>query len=153
MMRVAILAAALCVVGCATPSTSPQTPPPGALPTDTHRVLPPPVAVKSIDLENAADGTRVTLARGNELKVMLDAEALAGLQWRAPKGVAPVLSPIGERIFLSKGLDPRYLGGGGWNVFRFRAERSGKVTLAFEYGPFDAAAPATKVVRYEISVE
>jgi len=151
-VRALIVAAALCVAGCATQSNTPQSPPPGALPTDTHRVLPPAVAAKSIDLDNAADGTKVTLARGSELKVMLDAEALAGLQWRTPKEAAPVLSPIGERIFLSKGLDPRYLGGG-WNVFRYRAERSGKVTLVFEYGPFDMAAPATKVVRYEISVE
>jgi hypothetical protein len=63
------------------------------------------------------------------------------------------LSPIGERIFLSKGLDPRYLGGGGWNVFRYRAERSGKVTLTFDYGPFDLTTPATKSVRYEVTVE
>jgi hypothetical protein len=83
-MRALIAAAALCVAGCATQSSAPQPPAPGALPTDTHRVLPPHV---------------------------------------------------------------------GWNVFRFRAERSGKVTLVFEYGPFDMAAPATKVVRYEISVE
>jgi predicted secreted protein len=116
-------------------------------------VLPPTQAVTSVDLDNAADGTRITLARGNELKVMLDAEALAGFQWRLPKGFSPVLSPIGDRIFLSKGLDPRYLGGGGWNVFRYRAERSGKVTLTFEYGPFDAATPATKTVRYEVTVE
>ena len=108
---------------------------------------------KSVDLDNAPDGTKVTLARGNELKVMLDAQALAGFQWRGPKELAPMLSPIGERIFLSKGLDPRYLGGGGWNVFRYRAERSGKVVLTFEYGPFDLTTPATKSVRYEITVE
>jgi len=149
-MRLLIVAAALLAAAC---TTTTPTPAPGALPTDTYRVLPPAAAVASIDLDNAADGTKVTLKRGNELKVMLDAEALAGLQWRSPKGLTPVLSPIGERIFLSKGLDPRYLGGGGWNVFRFRAERSGKVTLTFEYGPFEATTPATKVVRYDVTVE
>ena len=150
-MRRAVAVAAILAAACASPE--PQRPAPGALPTDTHRVLPPAKAAASVDLDNAADGTKVTLSRGQEVKVMLDAQALAGLQWRAPKGFAPVLSQIGDRIFLSKGLDPRYLGGGGWNVFRYRAERSGKVTLAFDYGPFDAAAPATKTVRYEITVE
>ena len=67
-MRGLIAAAALCVAGCATQSSAPQPPAPGALPTDTHRVLPPPVSVKSIDLDNAADGTKVTMARGSELK-------------------------------------------------------------------------------------
>jgi predicted secreted protein len=150
MRRLAILAALL-AAACASPP--PSSPPPGALPTDTHRVLPPAKAAVSVDLDNAADGTKVTLSRGQEIKVMLDAEALAGFQWRVPKGVTPVLSQIGDRIFLSKGLDPRYLGRGGWNVFRYRAERSGTVTLTFEYGPFDTAAPATKVVRYEVTVD
>jgi predicted secreted protein len=150
MRRVAI-GAALLAAACASPE--PQAPAPGALPTDTHRVLPPAIAATSVYLDNAADGTSITLARGNELKVMLDAQALAGFQWRPPKGFAPVLSQIGDRIFLSKGLDPRYLGGGGWNVFRYRAERSGKVTLTFEYGPFDTAAPASKTVRYDVTVE
>ena len=149
-MRLAVVIAALLAAGCA--SSAPPSAP-GALPTDTHRVLPPAQAATSVDLENAADGTKVTLARGQEIKVLLDAQALAGLQWRPPKAFAPVLSQIGERIFLSKGLDPRYLGGGGWNVFRYRAERSGKVTLMFDYGPFDLAAPSTKTVRYEITVE
>jgi predicted secreted protein len=134
-------AASMLAAACA--STPPATPAPQA----------PAQAVKPVELDNAADGTRVTLARGNELKVLLDAQALAGLQWRVPKDVAPVLSPIGERIFLSNGLDPRYLGGGGWNVFRYRAERSGRVTLVFDYGPFDLAAPATRTVRYEVTVE
>lgn len=147
-MRLLVIAAALLLAACAS-----QDPAPGALPTDTYRVLPPPAAVTSIDLDNAADGTRVTLKRGNELKVMLDAEVLGGFQWRYPKNPAPVLNPLGERIFLSKGLDPRYLGGGGWNVFRYRAERPGTVTLVFEYGGFDTASPATKSVRYHVTVE
>jgi predicted secreted protein len=152
-MRWLAVAAALAAAACATEPSTPQPPPPGALPTDTHRVLPAAREATSVDLDNAADGTKVTLARGNELKVMLDAQALAGFHWRVPKGFSPVLAQIGDRIFLSKGLDPRYLGGGGMNVFRYRAERSGKVTLTFEYGPFDLKAPATKTVRYEVTVE
>ena len=150
-MRRLVVLAAMLAAACA--STEPQKPAPGTLPTDTHRVLPPAQAATSVDLDNAADGTRVTLSPGQEVKVMLDAQALAGFQWRPPAGFAPVLSQVGDRIFLSKGLDPRYLGGGGWNVFRYRAERSGKVTLAFDYGPFDVAAPATRTVRYEIIVQ
>ena len=150
-MRRLALFAALLTSACASPP--PPTASPGALPTDTHRVLPPAQVVTSVDLDNAADGTKVRLARGQEIKVMLDAQALAGLQWRGPKNAAPVLSQIGDRIFLSKGLDPRYLGGGGLNVFRYRAEQSGTVTLEFGYGQFDLAAPVTKTVRYEITVQ
>ena len=143
-MRLWMAAAALAVAACATQPSTPQSPASGAATTKAAAVL---------ELDNAADRTRVTLKRGDELKVMLDAQALAGLQWRLPKDFTPVLSQIGERIFLSKGLDPRNLGGGGINVFRYRAERSGKVTLTFDYGPFDLNAPTTRSVRYEVTVE
>lgn len=150
MRRLVVVLAAVVAAACA--SQDPQKPAPGAHPTDSHRVLPPAQAATSVDLDNAADGTKVALSPGQEIKVMLDAQALAGLQWRLPKGYEPVLSLVGDRIFLSKGLDPRYLGGGGMNVFRYRAERSGTVTLTFDYGPFDTAAPATRTVRYEVTV-
>lgn len=143
-MRLWMVAAALAVAACATQPSTPQSPASGAATTKAGAV---------VELDNAADRTRVTLKRGDELKVLLDAQALAGLQWRLPKDFTPVLSQIGERIFLSKGLDPRNLGGGGINVFRYRAERSGKVTLIFDYGPFDLNAPATRSVRYEVTVE
>lgn len=149
MRRLAIVAA-LVAAGCA--SGPPSDPAPAAAPTD-HRVLPAAPNVTSVDLDNAADGTKVRLSRGQEIKVMLDAQALAGFQWRVPKGYEPVLSQIGDRIFLSKGIDPRYLGGGGMNVFRYRAERPGTVTLVFDYGPFDLAAPATRTVRYTVTVD
>jgi predicted secreted protein len=145
MRRLAILAA-LVAAGCA------SAPPSGTAPAD-HRVLPAAPTATSVDLDNAADGTKVRLSPGQEIKVMLDAQALAGFQWRVPKGYEPALSQIGDRIFLSKGIDPRYLGGGGMNVFRYRAERPGTVTLAFDYGPFDLAAPATRTVRYTVTVE
>ena len=151
-MRRLAIAAALLAAACASPA--PQAPAPGALPTDTHRVLPPPSAVTSVDLENAADGTKITLARGNELKVMLDANpAGTGTQWRRPKDFAPVLAQIGDRIYINKGPDARLVGAGGLNVFRFRAEQSGKVTLTFEFGALDLASPVTKAVRYEVTVE
>jgi predicted secreted protein len=148
MRRLAILAA-LVAAACASPPSGTTTGAPAA----DHRVLPAAPTPTSADLDNAADGTRVRLSRGQEIKVMLDAQALAGFQWRVPKGYEPVLSQIGERIFLSKGIDPRYLGGGGMNVFRYRAEQSGTVPLTFEYGPFDQAAPPTKTVRYIVTVE
>ncbi|MFO1304230.1 MAG: protease inhibitor I42 family protein [Burkholderiales bacterium] len=161
-MRRAAALAAFALAACAStaqqPGTSAPAPAapasqPAALtpPEANHRVLPPPAQVTSVDLDNAADGTKVTLKRGNELKVLLDADPRTGFHWRYPAGFAPTLAQIGERIFLTKsGI---YLGTGGWNVFRYRAEQPGTVTLLFAYGPFDDAAPATKSVRYHVTVE
>jgi len=151
MRLLVIVAALIAATSSAQPAKEPAPPAPGALPTDTHRVLPQAAPVTSVDLDNAADGTKVTLKRGNELKVMLDADLRSGSHWRYPAGFAPVLSQLGERIFLTRGTV--YLGGGGRNVFRYRAEAQGTATLVFEYGPLDAAAPAAKSVRYHVTVE
>lgn len=149
MTRLLVVVAAL--IASVSSAQSPKEPAPSALPTDTHRVLPQAAPVTSVDLDNAADGTKVALKRGNELKVLLDADVRSGSRWRYPANFAPVLSQLGERIFLTKGTV--YLGSGGWNVFRYRADQQGTVTLVFEYGPFDDAAPAVKSVRYHVTVE
>lgn len=159
-MRRAAAVVALALAACASPAQPPAAPAPaapaaqpapGALPTDTYRVMPRTPPVTSVDLDNAADGTKVTLKPGHELKVLLDADPRSGYRWRYPAKFAPTLSQLGERIFLTKsGI---YLGSGGWNVFRYRADQPGTVTLVFEYGPFDDAAPATKSVRYQVTVE
>lgn len=107
--------------------------------------------VVPLELTNAADGRKVTVRRGDEIKLVLDLNGIYELAWEMQAPAAPTLAQIGERIFLTKsGI---YLGTGGWNVFRYRAEQPGTVTLLFAYGPFDDAAPATKSVRYHVTVE
>ena len=131
VMRVLIAAAALCVAGCATQLDARRNRRRRArCPRTRIACCRRPSSPSRSTSTMRPTARKVSVASGSELKVMLDAAALAGLQWRTPKEAAPVLSPIGERIFLSKGLDPRNLGGGGMNMFRYRAERSGKVDAA-----------------------
>jgi hypothetical protein len=40
-----------------------------------------PPAVEKGELTNAADGTRIAIKRGGELKVVLDANITTGYQW------------------------------------------------------------------------
>ena len=56
-----------------------------------------------VELDNATDGTRVVLARGGEVKVLLDTNLATSLQWDMPAKVAPVLAPIGQGIYVGKG--------------------------------------------------
>ena len=117
------------------------------------RMLPAPAPATSVELDNAADGTRVTIRRGAEVKVILDANVTTGFQWQVPPNAAPVLAPIGERIYLGRSADPRSTGGGGMNIFRFRGEQPGRVTLQFDYRRAWETVPPAKTVRYEVTVE
>jgi len=112
-----------------------------------------PPAVEMGELENAADGTSITIKRGGELTVRLDARLSTGFQWQGPTAVAPVLAPIGQPVYMNKADDPRNLSQGGFNVFRFKGEQPGTTTLQFNYKrPWEANVAPAKSVRYTVVV-
>lgn len=114
---------------------------------------PVPPAVQMGELDNAADGTVIAIKRGGELKLLLDANITTGYQWQGPAAVAPVLSPIGNPIYIGKGNDPRNTGSGGVNIFRFKAEQPGTTTLQFDYKrAWEANVSPVKTVRYTVVV-
>ncbi len=134
LTRIVPLAVAVLLAACA---TTPPAPP----------------AVEKGELENAADGTVIAIKRGGELKVLLDANITTGYQWQGPAAVAPVLSAIGNPIYVSKSSESRYTGGGGVNVFRFKAEQPGSTTLRFDYKrAWEANVAPVKTVRYTVYV-
>lgn len=147
------VALTLALAACAAPApTVPPAPASAAAPAAAP-ATPTPAATTNVDLDNAADGTRVTLARGAEVKVVLDANASTGFQWQLAGAMPPQLSPIGTGIYVAKG-DPRTIGAGGMNVFRFRGEQPGQATLTFEYRrPWEPGVPAAKTVRYPVTVQ
>jgi predicted secreted protein len=103
-----------------------------------------------VELDNAATGAQVRLAKGGEIKVVLDSNPTTGFQWQAAPKFAPTLSPIGGRAYVAKGS---VMGAGGVDIFRYRGEQPGKVALEFEYRrAWETVAPA-KTMRYEVTVE
>jgi inhibitor of cysteine peptidase len=113
-----------------------------------------PPAVAKGELANAADGTRIVLLRGGELMVQLDASITTGFQWQMTANVAPVLTPIGQPIYVGNAADPRNLGAGGVNVFRFRAGQPGSTALEFAYRrAWETGVAPAKVLRYEVFVQ
>ncbi len=121
-------------------------------PAPTAPSVPPAEASKFVELENPATGVKIKLLAGGELKLLLDADPAVGYQWFGPKDVGPLLSPIGERIHVTKSATAFYLGEGGWNIFRFRAEQPGNKSFTFEYRrPWDTAP--YKTLRMDVSVE
>ena len=170
-----IVSRALCVLGvvalaaCATSTPAPAPAParaaqPGiALPPgadgkygpgpDVANPAPPGPAKAFVELENPSDGTRIAVKKGGELKLVIDARPVNQLQWKQVGPVAPTLSPIGQRAYVSKAMNPLNLAAGGWNIFRYRAEQAGTVTLVLELAATDVPQPSARTVRYEVIVE
>ena len=112
-----------------------------------------PSAVADGQLANAPDGARIAITRGGELKVVLDANVTTGFQWNTPSQPAPVLSPIGKRIYVGKSAESRNVGAGGMNIFRFRADNPGTITLVFDYRRvWETTVAPAKTVQYVVVV-
>lgn len=170
MHRCAAVVAVALLGACATPAPSPTPAAPAA--TGPSGIPRPPGAARDygpgpavanpapaapakdyVELENPADGTRIAVKKGGELKLIIDARPVNQLQWKQVAPVAPALSSIGERAYVSKSMNPLDLGAGGWNIFRYRAEQPGNVTLVLELAATDVPQPAARVVRYQVTVE
>jgi inhibitor of cysteine peptidase len=133
MARLAVLALALAMTACATA----------------------PPALEKGELDNAPDGASIRIRLGGELMVKLDTNLTTGYQWMMPPNATtgPVLSPIGNPVYVNKGNEPRFIGAGGINVFRFKAEQAGQVTLQFDHKrPWEANAAPARSVRYTVVV-
>lgn len=122
-----------------------------AVPRPRDESLPPPPSL--VDLDAAASGAQVRVAKGGEVRVALESNPSSGFLWQGPPNVAPALSPIGARTHIPGSTDPRNVGGGGKDLFRYRAEQPGKVTLTFDYRRVWEMIPPARTVKYEVTVE
>ncbi len=129
----ALFACALLAAACA---TAPAGPPP----------------LENGELANATNGTAIAIKRGGELKVILDTNPTLTLPWQGDPSVGPVLAPIGERVYVGKTMNAYDIAGGGMNIFRYRAEQAGKVTLHFASRRAGDPGPI-RAVAYEVTVE
>ena len=137
------LAIALTVAGaaCMSPPLTPMS-----------RLLPMTPPQREVTAVN--DGARVTLARKQELTVVLESNPTTGYQWSVKVNVAGVLDAVDEPSYASRVGDARLVGAGGATTFRFRAVDAGTTTLVFTYRrPWEANLPPAKIVRYEVAVE
>jgi hypothetical protein len=106
-----------------------------------------------VELTNPANGAKIALKKGGELKLVFDADPAHSVQWANEGNVGPTLSQIGQRVMVSKSVNVADYTAGAWNIFRYRAEKPGNVKLTFENKRYDAPGPALRAVTYDVTVE
>jgi predicted secreted protein len=141
--------AALVLAACA--SAPPPAPPQPQAPAQ-QAIWPAAAAIAPIDLDNAPDGTKVTVKRGGELKLILDLQGMYMFAWQLETNIEPVLSQIGERVYVGKGANGYDVLAGGSSIYRFRAEQPGKVSLTL-VSRSRADNATLRSVRYDVTVE
>jgi len=93
-----------------------------------------PAGPKEINVNENDDGGQIELEQGQILVVTLESNPTTGYSWQQVENQPPYLEQQGQPEFQSSQAEgPPIVGAGGWEVFRFKAISSGKMTLQLVY--------------------
>jgi inhibitor of cysteine peptidase len=112
--------------------------------------MPPPLR----EIDGSADGSRVTLAPGQALRITVDANPATGYRWVIDRSAATVLTPVGQPMYTPSSTSAPLVGAGGTMTFDFVAGTAGSDTLQLAYrraAPKDSAA--ARSLRVEVVVQ
>jgi copper homeostasis protein (lipoprotein) len=119
---------------------------PPALPHSLYRVSDIPAA----SLLETDSGRAIEVERGQRVYVVLGANRTTGFDWTLDSFASGPLTSMGGPIY-AQAAD--IAGSGGTGMWFFRASRSGKQELRFQYRRgFDPNAPAVKTVSFTVNV-
>lgn len=108
-----------------------------------------------VELSAEDSGKPVTLSRGQTLTVNLVSNHTTGYRWMWMNPVNPVLTQVGEPSYKpSQATLDGVVGGGGTEVWTFRADKDGSGKLILEYRrPWSMQVPALKTLTYPVTVD
>ncbi|WP_028081820.1 protease inhibitor I42 family protein [Solimonas soli] len=107
-----------------------------------------PVAVTAADA-----GSTVMLHAGQRLRVELDSNPTTGYRWQLALPADAPLRSEGDAEYRPDPHAAGLVGAGGHEIWSFRAERTGNVTLHFEYRrPFESGPPPGRSADFRVSV-
>jgi len=94
----------------------------------------PPVEPEEVNVSEQDNGSQIDLKPGQILVVTLQSNPTTGYRWERVENQDSILEQMGEAEFKPSetgGLPP--IGGGGWEIFRFKAINKGQTTLTLVY--------------------
>lgn len=110
---------------------------------------PPPRAIDA-----SADGSRITLAPSQVLRVTVEANPATGYRWVVDRGAATVLEPVGQPLYTPTSTSAPLVGGGGTMTFEFVAATPGHDTLQMTYRMLaPGGSAAVRSLRVEVVVQ
>ncbi len=88
----------------------------------------------TVDVHEADDGGQIELELGKLLVVTLESNPSTGYRWELIENNESILKQFGQAEFKpSETSNPRMVGAGGWEIFRFKAVNAGQTTLELVY--------------------
>jgi len=104
---------------------------------------------RMITLDQSANGTEVSLSRGQQMELALPENPTTGFRWELLQTGAPVLAAEGSSFEAPQGAP----GKGGIRRWRFHAARAGSGTLELAYRrSFEPAKPPSQTFLVHLRV-
>jgi len=99
-------------------------------------------SANTVDVNEADNGGQIELEQGKLLVVTLESNPSTGYQWELVENNESVLKQFGQKGYKPAETSNPRVGGGGWEIFRFKAVSTGQTTLEFVYRrPWEDAEP------------
>jgi inhibitor of cysteine peptidase len=110
-------------------------------------------SVAEVTLNASNDGGQQTLARGQAVVVTLDSNATTGYSWVVADVDNNVLRQVGDPVYASSNSNPKVLGAGGAQTFRFEVASAGTTTLKMVYRrPWETGVAPIKTFTVQVAV-
>jgi predicted secreted protein/N-acetylneuraminic acid mutarotase len=91
-------------------------------------------SANTVDVTEADNGGQIELEQDKLLVVTLESNPSTGYQWELVENNDFVLKQFGQKEYKPpETSNPRMVGAGGWEIFRFKAVSTGQTTLEFVY--------------------
>ena len=87
----------------------------------------------TVDVSEADNGGQIELELGKLLVVTLESNPSTGYQWELIENNESILKQFGQTEYKPAETSNPRVGGGGWDIFRFKAVSAGQTTLEFVY--------------------
>jgi len=107
----------------------------------------------TVDVSEANNGGQIELELDKLLVVTLESNPSTGYQWELIENNDVILKQFGQTEFKpSETSNPRVVGAGGWEIFRFKAVSAGQTTLELVYHRSWEDAEPLKAFSIQVTV-
>jgi len=109
-------------------------------------------SAETVDVSEADDGGQVEVELDKLLAVTLESNPSTGYQWEFIENNDAILKQFGQTEYKpAENSNPR-VGGGGWDIFRFKAVSAGQTSLEFVYHRSWEDAEPLKTFSIQVTV-
>ena len=100
------------------------------------------------------NGQAITVKQQASLAVRLESNPTTGFRWELAQCDKSVLMPQGEPVYEAAKSDQLVMGGGGWETFQFKPQKTGQTHLKLIYHrTFEKDVPPAQVYDLDVTIE